>query len=113
MKAINKQSIVQTIVVLFAAIIFQNCSSSNEKYSNFTANESVKTVANTNDSELSQEELEQAAALLLLVAVASEMDNSSDETYYEENSSSYDNDRPQLDIHDMIESNLANNIVYE
>ena len=63
--------------------------------------------------QVTQEELEQAAALLILAAAmsetdqAAETDNSSSEDSYTED------ERKSALIHDVVETNLADNIVYE
>ncbi len=125
MKAINQSFIVKTIIVLFAAITFQSCSSSEEKYVQKHSGDSIETNSTTksDDNTLAdQEELEQAAALLLLAAIADEINNSTNETYAAESNYSYDNendyngkdyDEGSQMIKDRIETEIGSNIVYE
>jgi hypothetical protein len=125
MKAINQSFIVKTIIVLFAAITFQSCSSSEEKYVQKHNSDSIETNSTTKSGDntlANQEELEQAAALLLLAAIADEINNSTNETYAAESNYSYDNKNDYNDkdddegsqmIKDRIETEIGSNIVYE
>lgn len=114
MKTTIQSMLTNAIFVLFSVVMLQSCATQ-ETASNIQKKAAAVQTSETNTStdQITQEELEQAAALLILAAAmsetdqAAETDNSSSEDSYTED------ERKSALIHDVVETNLADNIVYE
>ena len=63
--------------------------------------------------QITQEEVEQAAALLILAAAMNETDQAADTNNNSSEDSYTEDERKSALIHDVVETNLADNIVYE
>ncbi len=114
MKTTIQSMLTNAIFVLFSVVMLQSCATQ-ETASNIQKETAAVQPSETNTStdQITQEEVEQAAALLILAAAmnetdqAAETDNSSSEDSYTED------ERKSALIHDVVETNLADNIVYE
>lgn len=122
MKTINTiTSTKKTILVLFIALAFQSCSSSDKKHSvyEYKTTSEVSTAERTAKNEnaiVDDDEAEHAAALLLLAIVANEINNSSVENYSNNDKVDYDGkdyDEGTEIIRDHIECELGSQIIYE
>ena len=114
MKTTIQSVLTNAILILFSVVTLQSCATQ-ETASNIQKETAAVQPSETNTSskQITQEELEQAAALLILAAAISETDQAT----YTDNNSSEDNytedERKSAMIHDVVETNLADNIVYE
>ena len=114
MKTTIQSVLTNAIFVLFSVVLLQSCATQETASNIQKETAAVKpSETNTSSTQISQEEVEQAAALLILAAAmseteqAAETDNSSSEDSYTED------ERKSALIHDVVETNLADNIVYE
>jgi hypothetical protein len=101
-----------TASIVLLAILTQACSTHQTTYPRYDLTEnSSATKLQPAEEEISAEDA--AAALLIISALSDENES----VAYQEESSYYSEEeqpreQPQLDIHDMVSTTLANNIVY-
>ncbi|HRH57162.1 MAG TPA: hypothetical protein PLS10_05890 [Chitinophagales bacterium] len=98
--------------IVLLTILTQACSTHQTAYPNYDVRKNTSaTNVQPAEEELSAEDA--AAALLIISALSDENEG----VTYQDESSNYSEEeqpqqQPQLDIHDMVSTTLANNIVY-
>lgn len=114
MKTTIQSMLTNAIFVLFSVVLLQSCATQEN-----TSDIQKETAAvqpsetNTSTAQITQEEVEQAAALLILAAAMSETDQADYTNDYSSEDNYTEDERKSAMIHDVVETNLADNIVYE
>ena len=114
MKTTIQSVLTNAIFVLFSVVMLQSCATQ-ETASNIQKETAAVQPSETNTStaQITQEEVEQAAALLILAAAMSETDQADYTNDYSSEDNYIEDERKSAMIHDVVETNLADNIVYE
>lgn len=114
MKTTIQSMLTNAIFVLFSVVILQSCAPQ-ETASNIQKETAAVQPSETNTStaQITQEEVEQAAALLILAAAMNETGQADYTNDYSSEDNYTEDERKSAMIHDVVETNLADNIVYE